>query len=98
MEKPSAMLRLISSSEARAIVIEHGSVLGSNLIHCALEQVMQLVTNCNQAIDIMAPWRLAKDPRQGGVLDSILYDLAESLRIIAILISPVLPRSGRRDF
>ena len=42
--------------------------------------------------------KLAKDPRQGGVLDSILYDLAESLRIIAVLISPVLPRAAAEIF
>ena len=83
---------------SRAIVIEYGRCLDQNFIHCALEQVMQLVTNCNQAIDIMEPWKLAKDPRQGGVLDSILYDLAESLRIIAVLISPVLPRAAAEIF
>ena len=39
---------------SRAIVISR-KVLDQNFIHCALEQVMQLVTNCNQAIDIMEP-------------------------------------------
>jgi methionyl-tRNA synthetase len=83
---------------SRAIVIKYERCLDQNLIHSALEQVMQFVTNCNQAIDTMEPWKLAKDPRQGRALDRILYDLAESLRIIAILISPVLPGAAAEIF
>ena len=48
---------------------------------------------CNRLIEVNAPWKLAKESEQ-EILDSVLYHLAESLRIIAILISPVLP--GRR--
>jgi methionyl-tRNA synthetase len=59
---------------------------------------MRYVTSCNQMIDVMQPWRVAKDPRHARVLDSILYDLAESLRIIAILIYPVLPRAAHGIF
>lgn len=74
------------------------SAADQNLIHSALEQVEQLVTSCNQMIDYMAPWRLAKDPQKAELLESILYELAESLRIIAILISPVLPGAAARIF
>ena len=57
-----------------------------------------LTTRCNQIIDRDAPWKLAKDPSQLAKLSSLLYSLAESLRIIAILISPVLPKAAHGIF
>jgi methionyl-tRNA synthetase len=64
----------------------------------AIESVFYLVADCNRLIDAKEPWKLAKDTEQGDQLDFILYYLAESLRIIAILISPVLPRAAHRIF
>ena len=46
---------------------------------------------CNALVEISAPWNLAKDHQQEKLLDAVLYHLAESLRVIAIWISPVLP-------
>ena len=57
----------------------------------ALSAVAKAVTGRNQMIDIAAPWKLAKDEGKQPQLDAVLYHLAESLRIVAILISPVLP-------
>jgi len=53
---------------------------------------------CNRAVDALQPWTLAKNKEQSDLLDALLYDLAESLRIIAILISPVLPRAAHGIF
>jgi methionyl-tRNA synthetase len=41
-----------------------------------------------------APWKLAKDPEREEALDHALFVLAEALRVIAILISPVLPKAS----
>jgi methionyl-tRNA synthetase len=58
--------------------------------------VMRLGVNaCNQLVESSAPWKLAKDELQADRLDGVLYHLAESLRIIAILLSPVLPKAAR---
>ncbi len=53
---------------------------------------------CNGFIEKSAPWKLAKDPTQTEHLNAVLYALAESLRIIAILISPVLPYAAHGIF
>jgi methionyl-tRNA synthetase len=53
---------------------------------------------CNALVEISAPWNLAKDQQQQNLLDAVLYHLAESLRIIAIWISPVLPRAAQGIF
>jgi methionyl-tRNA synthetase len=62
--------------------------------HAALEAVFDLATRCNGAIETEAPWKLAKDPAQAERLDEVLYNLAEALRIISILIAPVLPQAS----
>jgi methionyl-tRNA synthetase len=56
------------------------------------------IPQCNRLIDLTEPWKLAKDPAQAEHLDAVLYHLAESLRIIAILISPVLPKAAAGIF
>jgi methionyl-tRNA synthetase len=69
-------------------------------IHLALDQVTEAVASLNRMIDDAAPWKLAKDVSERGRarLDAVLYTLAESLRIIAILISPVLPKAAAGIF
>ncbi|HEX5315223.1 MAG TPA: class I tRNA ligase family protein, partial [Candidatus Kapabacteria bacterium] len=53
---------------------------------------------CNALVEISAPWNLAKNRQKEELLDAVLYHLAESLRIIAVLISPVLPKSAHGIF
>lgn len=67
-------------------------------IHIAATKVGEFATLCNQHIDTEAPWKLAKDPANAERLDAVLYTLAESLRIIAILISPILPNAAHGIF
>ncbi len=64
----------------------------------ALLQILGITTHCNILIEEQAPWKLAKSPEKKPELDAILYTLAESLRIIAILISPVLPKAAHGIF
>jgi methionyl-tRNA synthetase len=69
-------------------------------VHTALEYVGYIATDCNAVVEVKAPWKLAKDQSDDGQfqLDAVLYTLAESLRIIAILISPVLPKAAHGIF
>ena len=63
-----------------------------------LQAVSQFSSACNYAIEVAAPWKLMKDPDAQQVVDQILYSLGESLRIIAILISPMLPKAAHGIF
>src|SRR5438105_72519 len=54
--------------------------------------------SCNQTIDIVAPWKKSRDPDFRAMIDEILYAIVESLRLIAILISPVLPKAAHGIF
>ena len=80
--------------ESDNIVAAFREACDRNNIAGALATTARFVTICNQTVDFMEPWRIAKDPLQARALDGILYDLAESVRILAILISPVLPRAA----
>ncbi len=53
---------------------------------------------CDSLIELAEPWKLATDDTRRKTLDDVLYHLVEALRIIAIWISPVLPRAGHEIF
>jgi methionyl-tRNA synthetase len=74
--------------------------LGPWSINAALGNIVEMANHANALVDVNAPWKLAKDvsvPAQTK-LDAVLYSLAESLRIIAILISPVAPKAAHGIF
>ena len=56
-----------------------------------LTEIWNLVRRTNKYVDETAPWILAKNPDKKEELAGALYTLAESLRIISILISPFMP-------
>lgn len=61
----------------------------------ALQSVWELISAANKYIDETAPWTLAKDESQQERLGTIMYNLIEGLRVIALLITPFMPHSGK---
>jgi len=59
----------------------------------ALSAIWVLIRRTNKYIDETQPWALARDESSRGVLGSVLYCLAESLRIVSILLQPFLTRT-----
>ena len=57
----------------------------------ALKKAWAFVSRANKYIDETAPWALAKDETKKQELSNVLYNLAESLRFIAVMISPYMP-------
>ncbi len=64
----------------------------------ALRAPLAMALACNALVETSAPWNLSTDKQQEKLLDAVLDHLAESLRIITILISPVLPRAAHGIF
>jgi methionyl-tRNA synthetase len=60
-------------------------------VHAAIEAAWELVAKANILVEQKAPWKLAKDPAQSELLDAVLYTLAETVRLLALLVSPVIP-------
>jgi methionyl-tRNA synthetase len=69
-------------------------------IHSGTELSIQVAARCNLLVERTSPWKLAKQSDEGSKahLNAVLYHLAESLRIIAILISPIVPRAAHEIF
>ncbi len=60
----------------------------------ALQAIWDLVSAANKYIDETAPWALAKDPADRERLGTVMYNLLEGLRIIALLIGPFMPATA----
>ena len=64
----------------------------------ALAEIWKLVNACNKYIDVTAPWSLAKSEAGQERLKTVLYNLAESLRIVGILLIPFLTSTPAKMF
>ena len=64
----------------------------------ALQDIWQLIGECNRYIDQNMPWVLAKTEEGKERLKTVMYVLCECIRIVAILISPTMPRTPARIF
>lgn len=62
----------------------------------ALDEIWKLVRRTNKYIDETLPWVLAKDENQKDVLNNVLYNLAESMRVISVLIQPFMVHTSRK--
>lgn len=62
-------------------------------IHKALDVVFELIRQLNQYVENTAPWRLADTDRRR--LSGVLYNMAEGLRFISVVIAPFMPCSSR---
>ena len=60
----------------------------------ALEAIVALAKRCNKYIDETMPWALAKDEEKKARLGTVLYNLLEGIRYIAILLSPFMPETS----
>lgn len=62
----------------------------------ALEAIWQLVKRANKYIDETMPWVLAKEDSKRPQLATVLYNLADVLRLTAVLLQPFMPRTPQR--
>ena len=64
----------------------------------ALMEIFAVIQRANKYIDETAPWILAKDEAKADRLKTVMYNLAETLRIVAILISPYIPTTSPKIY
>ena len=64
----------------------------------ALEQIFKTIQRANKYIDENAPWTLAKDPANRARLATVMYNLLETIRICAVLLTPFIPDSAEKIF
>ena len=64
----------------------------------ALEQIFKTIQRANKYIDENAPWTLAKDQGNRARLAAVMYNLLETVRICAVLLTPFIPDSAEKIF
>lgn len=62
----------------------------------ALQDVFKVIGRANKYIDETTPWMLAKDPSKKARLGTVLYNLSESIRIAATILTAFIPSSAAK--
>jgi len=78
------------SGNAEILLNNIGEKIESYKLNQAIDSIMELVRSTNKYIEQNKPWALAKEGKKEQ-LNTVLYNSAESLRIVSILLSPVMP-------
>ena len=84
--------------DAAKVVADTQALLTNNELQGALQCIWQLVNRANQYVDQTKPFSLAKDPAQAQRLDEVLYNLAETCRVLAVLLWPFIPGTATKIF
>ncbi|MDP2896436.1 MAG: methionine--tRNA ligase [bacterium] len=80
---------------AEQTVKNAGSAIDEFRLSSALVEIWAFVSRCNRYVEETAPWKVRKEGTKER-LDTILYVLAEAVRIIGGLILPFMPRTADR--
>ena len=67
-------------------------------INSAIKGVWALISRANKYIDETGPWILAKDEAKAARLQTVMYNLAETLRVVAILVAPFIPSTSPKIY
>ena len=62
----------------------------------AIDEIFTLLKRCNKYIDETTPWALGKDESKKDRLATVLYNLLESIRIAAVLLSSYMPETAEK--
>ena len=62
----------------------------------AITEIFTLFKRCNKYIDETMPWVLAKDEASRGRLETVLYNLVESITIGAVLLKSFMPETAEK--
>jgi methionyl-tRNA synthetase len=72
--------------------------LEQNQLQAALQNIWYLIERSNCYVEQTKPFNLAKDPAQAKRLDEVLYNLAETCRVLAVLLWPFLPGTATKIY
>ena len=82
------------SQVAETAVARYRAAMDRFALHEGVSAAFQIVDAANEYIAENAPWKLAKDPANASRLDEVLFEVAEAIRVAAVLLLPVMPASS----
>src|SRR2546422_1581953 len=80
---------------AARVISDHRANFDDYNFSRGLENVWELISRVNKYIVENEPWAIAEKPSEAKKLDSVLFHAAESLRIIAALQAPEIPKTAQ---
>ncbi len=87
-------------SELLAKVTDLETKIEENMNHleigAAIDEIFEVLRRCNKYIDETTPWILAKEEDKKDRLETVLYNLVESIRVCAVFLFPYLPQTSER--
>ncbi|MES1256209.1 MAG: methionine--tRNA ligase subunit beta, partial [Acidobacteriota bacterium] len=73
---------------------DYRRAMDSLALHEGAAAAYRLLDATNEFIAATTPWALAKDPAAADQLSQVLFDASEAIRVAAVLLSPIMPRSS----
>lgn len=64
--------------------------------HDALKAAWAFVRRANSYVEEVAPWKLAKDDAERRRLEVVLYQLADALRLMSLMLFPIMPKAAEK--
>ena len=83
------------AAAASGAVAAYRESMDALALHGGVAAAFQLVDAANEYIAAVEPWATARDPARAADLDRQLFDVSEAVRLAALLLTPVMPRSCR---
>jgi methionyl-tRNA synthetase len=80
--------------QARAVTTAIHSELSHLQFHRALDLIWSTIHFADEYIEGKQPWKLAKDPANTSLLEGVLYNVAETLRHLALHLYPFMPHAA----
>ena len=65
-------------------------------IGSAMDEIFEVLRRCNKYIDETTPWVLAKEESKKDRLETVLYNLVESIRVCALFLQSFLPETSEK--
>ena len=81
------------AATAAAAVADYRQAMDRFALHQGVAAAFRIVDAANEYIADVEPWVVARDPARAAELDRQLYDVSEAVRLAAVLLAPVMPRS-----
>ena len=96
IQSPDATEEIDADLKAAALSTlgEVARLLDTYKMSDAISKVIDLAKRCNKYIDETMPWALAKDEEKKARLGTVLYNLLEGIRFIAVLLQPFMPETS----
>jgi methionyl-tRNA synthetase len=87
--QPGRLAALAASS-----LTEYQKAMDAFALEAGAAAAFRLIDAANEYIASTEPWALARDPAKADTLSQVLFDVAEAVRVAAVLLLPIIPGSA----